>query len=126
PKHVAISAPSLLLGFNAPSFGDFNTNYQDTGDPGPVTRPATVSASFSFGLGGNFYMDLPLNRTALNVSSYYMWSGVQVVEPADGGKSGAWLLRGELVKAIPTPRSYSRYGTEWAVGLGLGLQSQRV
>lgn len=126
PKHVAISVPSLILGFNSPSFGNFDTYYRETGDPGPVTRPASVSPSFSIGVGGNFYVDLPLNRTALNVSSYYLWGGEHTVEPADEGSSGAWLLRGELVKAIPTPRAYTRYGTEWAFGLGLGLQSQRV
>lgn len=125
-RHVAISAPSLILGFNSPDLGDFNTNYEDTGEPGPTSRPATLSPSFSFGLGGNFYADLPINRTALNVSAYYVWSGVQVVEPADGGKSGTWLLRGEMIKPLPTPRAYSRYGTEWAWGLGVGLQSQRV
>jgi hypothetical protein len=125
-RHVAISAPSLILGFNSPSLGDFNTYYQDDGEPGPTNKPATLTPSFSFGLGGNFYADLPINRTALNVSAYYIWSGVQVVEPADGGKSGTWLLRAEMIKPLPTPRAYSRYGTEWAWGLGVGLQSQRV
>jgi hypothetical protein len=126
-RHIAISAPSLILGFLGANMGDFTTFHREIGEPAPTDKPAEVAMSYAIGLGGNVYADLPINNTALNVSVYRLWGG-NVVTPADDvkGTQGSWIVRSELIRAIPTPRGYRRYGQRWAIGAGVGVQSQRV